>query len=67
VIYWRSIGRFRHLVTQWRKYGGWDLSALGEYRPEEWYRRDPSSQTGVPVRLTLSMNSHGIYSINLPD
>jgi hypothetical protein len=24
-------------------------------------------QTGVPVHLTMSMNSHGIYSINLPD
>jgi hypothetical protein len=42
-------------------------SALSASIDRKWYRRDPSSQTGVPVRLTLSMNSHGIYSINLPD
>jgi hypothetical protein len=30
-------------------------------------RRDPSSQTGVPVHFSTSMNSHSIYSVNLPD
>jgi len=31
------------------------------------YRRDPSSQMGVPVHFSTSMNSHSIYSVNLPD
>jgi len=58
---------FRDLSNAMDEVWGWDLSVVAEYRPEPWFRRDRSSQTGVPIYFTTSMNSHGIYSVNLPD